>query len=142
MSRLLLRTAVVNLRSRPLQTTLVAIIIVAASATLALALSLRAGAADPYDQIARSTNAADVHIFAPREGGVDVTPLAHARGVRAADGPFQILGVRVRSTPSNFDMPLVGVGAQPPKIDRPKITDGRWLSGGPGEIVIDRRTAY
>ena len=63
MSRLLLRTAVANLRSRPLQTALVALIITAASATLALAVSLRAGAADPYEQIARSTNAGDVHQF-------------------------------------------------------------------------------
>jgi putative ABC transport system permease protein len=142
MSRLLLRTALVNLRSRPLQTTLVAIIIVAASATLALALSLRAGAADPYDQIARATNAADVHIFAPKEGGADVTQLAHARGVRAAEGPFQILGVRVLSRPSNLNIALVGVGTQPPRLDRPKVTDGRWLSGAPGEIVLDRRTAH
>jgi putative ABC transport system permease protein len=141
MPRLLLRTALINLRSRPLQTTLVAIIIVAASATLALALSLRAGAADPYDQIARATNAADVHIFAPGTR-TDVTPLAHARGVRAADGPFQILGVRVRSRPSNFSVELMGVGAQPPRIDRPRVTDGRWLSGAPDEVVLDRRTAH
>jgi putative ABC transport system permease protein len=142
MTRLLLRTAAVNLRSRPLQTTLVAIIIVGASATLALALSLRAGAADPYDQIARATNAADVHVFAPQEGGADVTQLAHAPGVRAADGPFELVGVRVRSQPANYDIVLAGVGAQPPKINRPKVTAGRWLSGAPNEIVVDRTTAH
>ncbi len=142
MSRLLLRTAAINLRSRPLQTTLVAIIIVAAAATLALALSLRAGAADPYNQIARATNAADVHLFAPQKGGADVTQLAHAPGVRAADGPFQILGVRVRSRPANYDVTLAGVGAQPPKINRPKVTAGRWLSGAPDEIVVNRTTAH
>ena len=54
MARLLVRTAIANLRSRPLQTALVALILVAASATLALAVSLRAGAADPYEKIARS----------------------------------------------------------------------------------------
>jgi putative ABC transport system permease protein len=142
MSRLLLRTAAINLRSRPLQTTLVAIIIVAAAATLALALSLRAGAADPYNQIARATNAADVHLFAPQKGGADVTQLAHAPGVRAAEGPFQILGVRVRSQPANYDLTLAGVGAQPPKINRPKVTAGRWLSGAPDEIVVNRTTAH
>ena len=64
MGRLILRTAIANLRSRPLQTGLVALILTAASATLALAVSLRAGAADPYEQIARATNAADVHVLA------------------------------------------------------------------------------
>jgi len=141
MSRLLLRTAIANLRSRPLQTALVTIILVAASATLALAVSLRAGAADPYDQIVRATNAADVHIFAPG-GRADVRPLAHAPGVRAADGPFQIVGVRVRSRPTNRDLALLGVGNQPPRIDRPKVTDGRWVSGAPGEVVLDRRFAH
>ena len=54
MARLLVRTALANLRSRPLQTALVALILAAASATLALAVSLRAGAADPYEKIARA----------------------------------------------------------------------------------------
>jgi putative ABC transport system permease protein len=141
MARLLVRTAIVNLRSRPLQTSLVALIIFAASATLAVAVSVRAGAADPYDQIARATNAADVHVFAPTDGA-DPAPLAHARGVRVADGPYQLLGVRVRSRPSNLGVTLEGVGDQPPRIDRPKVTAGRWLSGAPGEIVLDRRTAH
>jgi putative ABC transport system permease protein len=141
MTRLLVRTAIVNLRSRPLQTTLVAIIIFAASATLAVAVSVRAGAADPYDQIARATNAADVHVFAPTDGA-DPATLAHARGVRAADGPYPLLGIRVRSRPSNLGITLEGVGAQPPRIDHPKVTAGRWLSGAPGEIVLDRVTAH
>jgi putative ABC transport system permease protein len=141
MTRLVLRTALVNLRSRPLQTSLVALIIFAASATLAVAVSVRAGAADPYDQIARATNAADVHVFAPVDGA-DPKPLAHARGVRAANGPYQLLGVRIRSRPANLNMVLEGVGDQPPRIARPKVTAGRWLSGAPGEIVLDRRTSH
>jgi len=141
MARLLVRTAVVNLRSRPLQTGLVALIILAASATLAVAVSVRAGAADPYDQIARATNAADVHVFAAKDG-VDPTPLAHATGVRAADGPYDLLGIRIRKRPSNLGLTLQGVGAQPPRIDHPKVTEGRWLSGALGEIVLDRRIAH
>jgi putative ABC transport system permease protein len=140
MARLLVRTAVANLRSRPLQTTLVAIILLAASATLALAVSLRAGAADPYEQIARATNAADVHVFAHAGGGADLRALARARGVRAADGPFPIVGVSVRSRPSNRDLTLEGVDGRP-RIDRPKVTDGRWLSGAKDEIVLDRTFA-
>jgi putative ABC transport system permease protein len=137
MARLLVRTALANLRSRPLQTALVGLILAAASATLALAVSLRAGAADPYEKIARATNAADVHVV----GRGDLAALAHAPGVKAADGPFRLLGVRVRSRPTNYNIALEGVGASPPRIDRPKLTDGRWLSGAPGELVLDRPTA-
>ena len=89
MARLLVRTAIANLRSRPLQTGLVALILAAASATLALAVSLRAGAADPYEQIARATNAADVHVLVRPGGRSTLAALARARGVRAADGPFR-----------------------------------------------------
>jgi putative ABC transport system permease protein len=137
MARLLVRTALANLRSRPLQTALVALILVAASATLSLAVSLRAGAAAPYEQLARSTNAADVHVFLHGDGRANLPALAHARGVRAADGPFPILGVSVRSRPSNRDLGLEGVDRRP-RIDRPKLTDGRWLSGADGEVVLDR----
>jgi putative ABC transport system permease protein len=137
MVRLLVRTALANLRSRPLQTALVALILAAASATLALAVSLRAGAADPYEKIARATNAADVHVV----GRGDLATLAHAPGVKAAEGPFRLLGVRVRSRPTNYNIALEGVGARPPRIDRPKLTDGRWLSGAAGEVVLDRPTA-
>src|SRR3954463_14487896 len=101
MARLLVRTAFANLRSRRLQTWLMALILVAASATLALAVSLRAGAADPYEQVARATNAADVHVLLRAGGRGDLPALAHAQGVRAADGPFQAVGVRVRRRPSN-----------------------------------------
>src|SRR6266576_1806113 len=140
MARLLLRTALANLRSRPLQTSLVALILVAASATLALAVSLRAGAADPYEQIARATNAADVHVLVRAPARADLPTLAHAKGVRAADGPFQVVGVRVRGRPSNLNLALEGVGVRP-RIDRPKVTDGRWLSGAKGEVVLDRTFA-
>src|SRR3954453_7678416 len=102
MARLLVRTAFANLRSRRLQTWLIAPLLAAASATLALAVSLRAGAADPYEKIARATNAADVHVV----GQGDLASLAHAPGVKAAEGPFRLLGVRVRSRPSNFNLAL------------------------------------
>ena len=141
MTRLLLRTAVANLRSRPLQTALVAVIITAAAATLALAISLRAGAADPYDQIARATNAADVHVFAPTGSHVDLAALAHAPGVRATDGPYDVGGTTVRYRGSSVDIPLQAVGSQRPRIDRPRVTSGRWLSGATGEIVLGRWSA-
>jgi putative ABC transport system permease protein len=141
MPRLLVRTAIANLRSRPLQTGLVALILTAASATLALAVSLRAGAADPYEQIARATNAADVHVLARPAGASALPGLARAKGVRASDGIYEIAQVSVRSRPANRGLTLAGVGTEPPRIDRPKLTDGRWLSGAPGEIVLDRTYA-
>ena len=110
MARLIVRTAIANLRSRPLQTGLVALILAAASATLALAVSLRAGAADPFEQIARATNAADVHVLAPsavrRRSRPWPVPAASRRR-----RPLRIVGVSVRSRPANRDLALEGVGA-------------------------------
>ncbi len=140
MTRLLVRTAIANLRSRPLQTALVALIVFAASATLALAVSLRAGAAAPYEQIARDTNAADVHVLVSPGARVDTSALARDPRVRAADGPYPIVGVSVRSRPANRPLTLAGVDGRP-RIDRPKLTDGRWLSGAGGEVVLDRSYA-
>ncbi len=112
MARLIVRTAIANLRSRPLQTGLVALILAAASATLALAVSLRAGAADPYEQIARATNAADVHVLvAPRCAGRPRGPGPCPRASAPPTAVYEVVGVSVRSRPSNLDLALEGVGA-------------------------------
>ena len=73
----------------------------------------------PTSKIARATNAADVHVV----GRGDLAALAHAPGVKAAEGPFRLLGVRVRSRPTNYNLALEGVGARPPRIDHPKLTE-------------------
>ena len=123
MARLLVRTALANLRSRPLQTALVALILAAASATLALAVSLRAGAADPYEKIARATNAADVHC----RGRGDLAALAHAPGVKAAEGPFR-LARRARPQPAHELQPRARGRRRAPAAHRPPEADRRPLA--------------
>ena len=103
MARLLVRTALANLRSRPLQTALVALILAAASATLALAVSLRAGAADPYEKIARATNAADVHVVGrgrPRGAGPRARREGRRRPVPARSACASAAGPRTTTSRS------------------------------------------
>ena len=124
MGRLILRTAIANLRSRPLQTGLVALILTAASATLALAVSLRAGAADPYEQIARATNAADVHVLARPAECVGAPGAGPERG-----GPR--LRRRLRGRP--------GQRAQPPRQPRPGARGRRCRAAADRPAEGDRR---
>ena len=141
MARLLVRTASPTCAAARCRPALVALILAAASATLALAVSLRAGAADPYEQDrARHQRGRRPCRRAPRRR-IGAAALAHAPGVKAADGPFRLLGVRVRSRPIELQPRARGRRRAAPAIDRPKLTDGRWLSGAPGELVLDRPTA-
>ena len=138
MARLLVRTALANLRSRPLQTALVA-----------PHPRGRVGDAGARGEPARGCGGSLREDRARHQRGRRPRRRARATSRRwrtrpackAADGPFRLLGVRVRSRPTNYNLALEGVGARPPRIDRPKLTDGRWLSGAPGELVLDRPTA-
>ena len=141
MARLLVRTAIANLRSRPLQTALVALILVAASATLALAVSLRAGAADPYDKIARATNAADVHVVGhgrPRAAG------ARAAASRPPTGPFRAHR-RARAAAGRRTQPRArrrrraAAAHRPPEADRRALAVGRAGRGRARAPVRARR---
>jgi hypothetical protein len=100
-------------------------------------VSLRAGAADPYEQIARATNAADVHVVARPAATSRRCPHARRASAPPTD-PSGSLGVQ-RAQPAREPSPSRrGRRRAAAAIDRPKLTDGRWLSGAPGEIVLDR----
>ena len=58
------------------------------------------------------------------------------RGVKAADGPFALIGVRVRSRPTNFNLVLEGrrraaAAHRPPEADRRALAVGRAGRGRP-----------
>jgi FtsX-like permease family len=103
--RLILRTAVANLRSRPVNSWLLALIIAGASASLTLAASLHSNASDPFDQTFRATNGADVHVLA-FTGRDKVGGLAQLPGVRKASGPYEFAMVDVAGRPANARLGL------------------------------------
>lgn len=136
---LLLRTALANLRSRPLQTGLLAVVIGGAAASLALAMSLHKNASDPFDQIFNATNGADVHVLA-FTGKDDLTPVTRLPGVRSVSGPLRFADVRVTGGPSQARLGLEELPAQR-GLDRPRLTAGRWVGAAPGQVVLERTFA-
>ena len=139
MSFLLFRTALANLRSRPLQSTLLAIVIGGAAASLALAFSLHKNASDPFDQIMRATNGADVHVMA-FSGRDDLTPVTRLPGIRAVSRPEHFADVRVTGGPAQARLSLLARPV-PEGLDKPRLTDGRWVGITPGEVVLERTFA-
>lgn len=139
MFALTIRTALTNLRSRPLQTTLLAIVIAGAAASLALAVGLHASASDPFEQTFRATNGSDVHVLAWSER-TDLTPLTGLPGVRAVSGPRRYVDVQATGKPANAPLSLQEMSVRP-VLDRPHLEAGRWVGTTPGEVVLERTFA-
>src|SRR4051812_10238330 len=116
-----------SLRARPLQSTVVALLMVASAATLALALNVRHGADKPYDQVFAATRGADVSLVAQR-GGIDLGRVRAMPGVEAVSGPVPQLFTRI-ATADRPTLALLGLRDVDPAVDRPRLTAGRWLRG-------------
>src|SRR3972149_5064965 len=86
----ILRKAVADLRSRPLQSLLLAAVICAAAATLSLALTVgNVCLAKPYERTAAESNAADLWVsFSSPSVNPDVVKTL--AGVEATSGPYPV----------------------------------------------------
>ena len=100
------------------RSSLLAIVIGGAAASLALAVSLHKNASDPFDQIERATNASDVHVaaFTGRDDLASVTPLP---GIRAVSRPERLRG-RARRRRPRPQARLSLSRARRPGLDRPR----------------------
>jgi putative ABC transport system permease protein len=141
MLRALGRKALADLRGQRLQGLAILTIVAAASATLVLALTLRASTSDPWERVFAETNGAHVNLYVRM--GTDVTPVLRLDGIAETAGPFPTLwDQRVVHGLDKEELALFGLPAEPPAVERPRVTDGRWLNaGGEREVVLDRSTA-
>lgn len=139
MFRLTLRTAFANLRSRPLNSFLLGVIIAGGAMSLALASGLHANASDPFKQTARATNSGDVHVLA-WDGRVSTSWITHLPGVRQVSGPYRFASVVVPGRRENSHLTLEAMQARP-ALERPELTAGRWVGPAPGEVVLERSFA-
>ena len=140
-----LRAARGGLSGRRVQTAVIALVVLAATAACTLALGLLVDSNAPFD-----------HAFAAQRGAhvtATVTPsaqLAAARpsGVTAQAGPFAettdsvtiVIAGRPGDGPQGVfqtQLTLVGRGSPGGPVDDLTITAGRWASA-PGEVVLDR----
>ena len=129
------RKVVADLRSRPLQTTLLLGVIVLAAATLTIAFAVREQAGEPYERLLEETNGAHAWIYsADRNGLMAVASMPEVTGFA---GPFP----RTRGE-SNIPgdrsgaIGLWGVTAEPGDVGRPLLQSGRWVSRR-GEVVLE-----
>jgi putative ABC transport system permease protein len=138
MLRALARTALADLRRHRLQTATIFVILVTATASLALAVTVRRMADEPFDRLMGETNGA--HLWFAAGPGVDLGSLADLDGVEATAGPFALANVALpgedRPAMFGFGLRAMAQPAELPETGRPLIESGRWLRAA-NEVVID-----
>ncbi|HEY7465971.1 MAG TPA: FtsX-like permease family protein [Dehalococcoidia bacterium] len=137
------RKAAADLKSRPMQVTLLFLVIAASAMTLSLALNVQASASKPYERLREESNGADVWLGQLPED-YDGAKLESFDSVEEISGPFPIswLNYGIRQGERKQQVALVGMPSELPELDFPVVTKGRWLSaGGTREIVVDSGAA-
>ncbi|HEY2577284.1 MAG TPA: FtsX-like permease family protein, partial [Streptosporangiaceae bacterium] len=140
---LVARLAVRDLRHRPGQAAMLAIIMVAATAALALGLVLHGTTAHPYQTTRNATSGPDALATGFSSSGPaalrQVAPLTRAHGVTRSSGPFPV-AFPVLAFDGHSDAVLAeGRGSAPATVDQPELTEGSWVHAG--EVVIERSFA-
>ncbi len=141
MLRALQRKAFADLHGQRLQGAAILLIVAAAAATMVLALTLQASTSNPWERLFDETNGAHVNLFL--RSGTDIAPILQLDEVAETSGPFPtIADARVIQGLDKVEVDVFSFPAEPPSVERPKVTDGRWLhAGAEREVVFDRATA-
>jgi putative ABC transport system permease protein len=142
------RLAARDLRRRPGEAAMLAVVIVAATAALTLGLVLHGVTTQPYLTTRDATASPDVLATdfptgsgqAASTGALNaVTPLVHAHGVAVHSGPFPVAFPILRANGRTDAVLAEGRGSEPAPVDQPELTQGSWVRAG--EVVIERSFA-
>lgn len=135
MGRLVLiaRLVLADLRRHPAQAAMLVLAVTAATATLALGLSLSGASQALYEQTRAATAGPDVVALTPDSGPAvtsALTALADAPEVVAHHGPYRIVyaGLTARGRTSN--VVVHGFAETPGAVNRPLLTSGHWVRSG------------
>src|ERR1022692_4598334 len=154
MGRILLvrRLVARDLRHRPAQAVLLLLAITAATTTLTLGLALHGVTSQPYEQTRAATNGPDMvaELGGPpgRTHGAgtagpqvvaQVKALVHASGATGHSGPYPVASAVLRARGRTAEVEAEGRDQAPASLDQPKLTAGRWVSGG--GVVLERTVA-
>ncbi|MEZ5098581.1 MAG: FtsX-like permease family protein [Thermoleophilia bacterium] len=131
-----LRIALAGIRGRALAALLTALLAAVTAAVLTLALGLRSVADEPWDRTFRETNGA--HLIAL--GGPEVARLARLPGVVEAAPPVPGSFTSFALAGQRFALNALATGPEPPRVERPAVTSGRWLTAA-DEIVLEQSFA-
>jgi ABC-type lipoprotein release transport system permease subunit len=145
---LIVRLAARDLRHRPGEAVMLVIVIVAATAALALGLVLHGTTAHPYQTTREATSGPDeLATSFPASSGTPASraalnqlgPVARALGVIGHSGPFPV-AFPVLTANGRADAVLAeGRSTAPAAVDQPELTEGSWVH--PGAVVIERSFA-
>ena len=136
----ILRKAVADLRSHPLQTTLLFGIVAAAAAILMLAISIPQSVNSSFDRAHDEAHGAHVWF------GINNTDIAEQVAdlpgvVESTDVYEQVRGTLMSASEPD-DVVFLGVGADIGGISPAVVVEGRWIeTGSEGEMVISRGLA-
>lgn len=145
---LLCRMAARDLRRRPGQAVMLVVVMAAATTALTLGLVLRGVTSQPYQITRAATAGPDVLATAfPYGSGpptahaalATVAPMTRAHGVTGHTGPFPVAFPVLRAHGRTDAVLAEGRGPAPGPVDRPQLTEGRWL--GQDAIVVERSFA-
>jgi len=136
MLTMILRLALSGLRKRALAASLTVLLVTAGAGTLTLALHLRSVADDPWDRTFRETNGAHVLLFGQSR---DIARAAELPAV-AASALAPTVVTSFRHEGKRFALRAAGIGTEPAAVERPVVTEGRWLAG-PRELLLERSFA-
>lgn len=138
MRRALWRQARADLSSRRLQALQLVLILTAAAITVTMGMVMQYGASGIWDHTFSAANGAHA-VFLARDGRADLTPIRHVAGVTDTSGLFPVLfGYALAQDPVKPELIFEGVGVQQPRVSRPLMTAGHWLTATrPDGIVLD-----
>jgi putative ABC transport system permease protein len=136
---LIFRLALADVRRHTAQAAMLLLAVTAATATLALGLSLGGATQTLYEQTRAATAGPDLVALAP-ELGTPVTPaltsLAHTPEVIAHNGPYRIVYATLTAHGTASLVVVHGAAETPGAVNRPLVTSGHWVR--PSGAVLER----
>ena len=129
-----------DLRTRPGQALLSVSVVAGVVTALILAITMLAGAMDPWKGVfARSDGA---HVWIHALPGTDLSPLSHMDGVTGVSGPYRTASATAVQQGQRAPLELRAMGSEMPEVGRPVLAKGRWLDPSrPDGVVLERTLA-
>ncbi|MEZ5410225.1 MAG: FtsX-like permease family protein [Acidimicrobiales bacterium] len=128
----LLRLGLTGWRRHPAGTALSFLLLLVGATAVMLAVQLRAVALDPWQRTFDATNGAHLQAFGATP---DVARVADLPGVTEAADPLPHVITSLVAGDRTFALRAFGAD-QPPAVERPLLTAGRWVGGG-AEVALD-----
>lgn len=138
MAYALFRQALADLRSRRMQVLQLLLILTAAASIVMMTSAIQFSAGRIWDRVFTESNGAHA-FFRTQDPRVDLTRVSRMTGVTEASAVFPLVsGPALVQDPIKIPPLYYGVAPEPASVNRPLVTEGRWLSAqSDDEIVLD-----